>query len=142
MILEKKVMGLWSVDAMYSPGATEDVVIVFTPSGDGWLCFVHPCQNIVEKFKWEIDDRGLLQIKGTTSTLYYEVDEGDELALESYFDKASDMVFRDIKVEIKLEHTPQGENEVITFSEPLFVSENRFALVHRDFARLKPPSFS
>lgn len=141
MVLEKEVIGLWSVDAMYAPGAMEDVVVAFKPTGDGWLGFLHPCENIVEKFKWEIDNSGSMQIKGTTSTLYYDVEEGHELSLKNYSDKTSNMVFHDLNVEIKIELTPRGNNEVITFSIPLWDSENRFALVHKDITRLKPPSF-
>ncbi|MDT8979947.1 hypothetical protein RQP50_27290 [Paenibacillus sp. chi10] len=119
----------------------EDTEIVFKPNGDGWLCFLHPFSTTVKKFKWEIDNRCLMQIKGTTSTLHYDIVEGDELSLENYYDKPSDMIFRDLKVEINIEFTPRGNNEVITFSEPLFLSDNRFTLVHRDITRLEPPSF-
>ncbi|MCY9532803.1 hypothetical protein M5X04_26190 [Paenibacillus alvei] len=51
------------------------------------------------------------------------------------------MIFRDLKVENNIEFTPRGNNEMIIFSEPLFLSDNRFALVHRDITRLEPPSF-
>jgi len=140
--LKERIPGLWSLDCLYSPGAMEDVLVVFLPDGEGWLSFVHPCQNILEKFKWVIDDRGLLQIKGTTSTMFYDVDEGDELSHDSFFDEASGMEFYDLNVDINKEITPRGENEVITFSKPLWDTENRFALVHRDYVRIKPPSFT
>ncbi|WP_268627842.1 hypothetical protein [Paenibacillus alvei] len=139
--LVENIIGRWSADAVYAPGAMEDTEIVFKPNGDGWLCFLHPFSTTVEKFKWEIDNRCLMQIKGTTSTLHYDIVECDELSLENYYDKPSDMIFRDLKVEINIEFTPRGNNEVITFSEPLFLSDNRFALVHRDITKLEPPSF-
>lgn len=142
MSLEMRITGLWSLDYLYAPGAMEDVIVTFLPSGEGWLCYAHPCQNIVEKFKWVIDEHDLLHIKGTTLTMFYDVDEGDELALDSFFDERSDMEIVDVKVDIKKEHTPRGENEVITFSKSLWDPDNKFALVHRDFARIKPPSFS
>lgn len=119
----------------------EDVEIVFTPTGDGWLYYSHPFTHIVDKFKWDIDGRGLMQIKGTTSTAFYDVDEDDESELETYFDKASDLLFRDLRVEITVEPAPLGENEVISFSQPLWLMECKFALVHRDITLLEPPSF-
>lgn len=140
-ILEKEVIGLWSLDKMCSPGAMEDVEIVFTPTGDGWLYYCHPFTHIVDKFNWDIDDRGLMQIKGTTSTACYDVDEDDESELENYFEKASDLFFRDLRVEITLEPTSLGENEVISFSQPFGLTECKFALVHRDITLLEPPSF-
>ncbi|MDQ0914711.1 hypothetical protein QFZ78_000971 [Paenibacillus sp. V4I5] len=42
MTLEKKVTGLWSVDNLYAPGAMEDILVVFLPSGEGWLYFCPP----------------------------------------------------------------------------------------------------
>ncbi|TNJ66068.1 hypothetical protein FE784_11635 [Paenibacillus hemerocallicola] len=93
----------------------EDVVVAFILGEDGWIYFDHPCQNIVEKFKWEIDDHGLLQINRTTSTVFYDVEDGDELAQDSYFDEPSNMVIPDIKVDINKESTPRGENEVIIY---------------------------
>lgn len=142
MSLEMRITGLWSLDDLFAPGAMEDVIVTFLPSGEGWLYFAHPCQNIVEKFKWVIDERDLLHIKGTTTTMFYDVEEGDELALDSFFDERSDLEILDVKVDIKKEITPRGENEVITFSKPLWFTDNKFALVHREFARIKPPSFS
>lgn len=141
MTLEKKITGLWSVDNLYAPGAMEDILVVFLPSGEGWLYFTHPCQNIVEKFIWNIDPLNLLHVRGTTSSLYYDVDEDHELAKDSYFDKNSDVIIHEIKVEVSVEFTPRGENEVISFSKPLWGSDDKFALVHRDFDRIIPPSF-
>jgi len=70
-----------------------------------------------------------------------QLDEGDELALHSFFDESSDKEFLDVKVDINKELTPRGENEVVVFSKPLWAADNKFALVHRDLARIKLSSF-
>lgn len=73
--------------------------------------------------------------------VFYDVNEDDESELENYFDKTSDLFFRDLRVVITVEPTPLGENEVISFSQPLWLTECKFALVHRDITLLEPLSF-
>ncbi|WP_308635750.1 hypothetical protein [Paenibacillus silvisoli] len=113
--LEQEVLGMWSIDSMYAPGAMEDTIIVFTPTGEGWLQYSNAFTDEVDHFNWEIDAHGLMQIDGAST----------------------DLVFQDLQVEITIETTPRGVNEVISFSQPIWLTECKFALVHRDFARME-----
>ncbi|REE69636.1 hypothetical protein A8990_13233 [Paenibacillus taihuensis] len=112
-LLVDNIIGRWSADQLYAPGAMEDIEVAFHPTGDGWLYFDHPFQQIVSRFSWEINNFGFMQIKGT------------------------DLEFHDLKVEVTIEFTPRGENEVISFSEPLWLTDRRFALVTRDNTSLE-----
>lgn len=139
--LIENIIGRWSADQLYAPGAMEDIEVAFSPTGDGWLYFNHPFEQIVERFKWEIDNSGLMRIKGVSSAAFYDAEMAKKYELENYEGRDSDFEFRDLKVEVTIESTPRGENEVISFSEPLWLTDGRFALVQRDITSLEPPSF-
>ncbi|MBP3966539.1 hypothetical protein [Paenibacillus lignilyticus] len=139
--LVENIIGRWSADQLYAPGAMEDIEVVFSPTGNGWLYFNHPFEQIVERFKWEIDNSGLIQINGVASAAFYDAEMAKEYELENYEGRDSDFEFLDLKVEITIESTPRGESEVISFSEPLWLTDRRFALVQRDIKSLEPPFF-
>ncbi|MDP5273946.1 hypothetical protein [Chengkuizengella axinellae] len=118
-MLKDKLIGSWSVDQMYSPGAQSDDWIVFLNNGIGWFQSCNWGSCCTETFKWSIVNNDLLEIN--FDKFYGYEDEIEKI--ESTFKS---------KIEINKEMTPSGNNvEVITFDEAFYDSK-KYGLETKD----------
>lgn len=115
------LVGIWSVDVMYGPGAQEDTILVFLANGKGWTAFYHYILLERETFHWYIDDGGLLHITGDTYA-------GHQTEV-----RPSDWNICGLTYHITNEIVPSGEKmEVLTFTQPFWCHESRFGLLGKD----------
>lgn len=122
------IIGKWSIDIMYCPGAQEDTLIIFLKDGTGWIEYMNAFANEIDTFNWKILDSGNLDIVGKEK---YNSDEG--------YSK-SDINFTNLEYEIKAEETPSGiEMEVLTFSKPIWCYECRFGIETKELCEIKIP---
>ncbi|WP_146160526.1 hypothetical protein [Desmospora activa] len=129
-----RLVGLWSVDVLYGPGAQEDTVIAFMANGEGWLAFYHYVLLERETFYWRIDDGGRLHISGKTYAGYTLDDQWEE--------KPSDWTVLNLSFRIAGETVPSSESmDVLTFSKPLWCNESRFGLLKKEVSRKELPQF-
>jgi hypothetical protein len=125
-----KIIGMWSIDIMYGPGAQEDTMIVFLPNGTGWIEISHYILCELETFYWKCESNGKISILGDVSFESNDVWEKSQINFEN------------IMYEIKNEMTPSGRTmEVVSFSTPLWLSESRFGLVTREIENVELPQF-
>ncbi len=50
--METDLIGVWSADALFAPGAQEDEILVFRSDGTGWIEWINPVAHEVEFFEW------------------------------------------------------------------------------------------
>jgi hypothetical protein len=130
MVLSGKIVGKWSIDIMYGPGAQEDTVIIFFQDGTGWIEFSHYVLCELDTFNWKVESNGNISIFGDKCYDSNDVWKKSELSIEN------------IEVQVNNEMTPSKEiMEVITFSKPIWVSENKFGLITRDIKNETLPQF-
>ncbi|MFI8710848.1 hypothetical protein [Brevibacillus brevis] len=100
------IIGKWSIDVMYGPGAQEDTEIVFLPDGTGWIAFFHYELCELETFCWRSNENGSIRISGE---LYQTIGEPQE---------KSNLEINELFYKVKLENTPSdGEMKVIVFGK-------------------------
>ena len=63
-MIEDDLVGVWSADAMYGPGAQSDDVLVFKDDGAGFLEFRNPVTSFAELFRWSVGQAGTLRLRG------------------------------------------------------------------------------
>jgi len=135
-MLKDALIGLWSIDVMYGPGAQEDTTLAFLPDGTGWLAFEHYFLCELDTFKWDIDDDQYLNIKGID---YFGLKEIGRVVIKM----PSSLSFSKLKVSVNEESVPNGEiMRVATFDAPIWARESKFAFVTKDPIKLTPPKFS
>lgn len=128
MVKNIDIIGKWSIDIMYCPGAQEDTLIIFLKDGTGWIEYMNAFANEIYTFNWKISDNGNLDIIGKDK---YNSDEG--------YSK-SDINFTNLEYEIKAEETPSGiKMEVLTFSKPIWCYECRFGIKTKELCEIKIP---
>ena len=66
-----ELIGSWSVDALYAPGPSDEVVY-FMESGKGWVEYLNWGLSAIETFKWWRNEEGNLNIQGE---ILYSIDE-------------------------------------------------------------------
>lgn len=115
------VIGKWSVDIMYESGTQEDIIVLFLPNGTGYIAFYHYILCELETFHWRLEHDGKMSIIGD------KYNESDDI-----FEK-SPLNLNSISVDVKKELTPSGKcMDVILFSSPLWLSENKFGLITKE----------
>jgi len=107
MLRHHSIVGIWSADAIYGPGAQADTVLVFLPDGSGVLEEWNFSLSYYDLFTWGITDGGRLNITGLKSVA--EDDAGQVVEKTSLFG-VEQWLFS-----IAEENTPRGEfAEVLT----------------------------
>ncbi|HZG80210.1 MAG TPA: hypothetical protein VEZ13_05480, partial [Brevibacillus sp.] len=125
------LIGKWSIDVMYGPGAQEDTEIVFLSDGMGWIAFFHYELCELETFRWKCNKNGSIQMIGEKyQTL------GDE-------QKNSNLQINELFFEVNLENTPSGKEMLVaTFNRPIWCNEQKFGLLTRHIENEKLPTFT
>jgi hypothetical protein len=121
------LVGSWSIDCLYGPGAQEDTFLVFKEDGTGWIESAHYATREVDTFRWEATRDGCVRVLGGR---YFS--DGEE--------SASDFSFDELAYRIAEEVTPDGETRpVVTFAQPVWIGNRRWGLLTRDVAALAVP---
>jgi hypothetical protein len=143
---EQGLIGMWSVDRRYGPGAMSDTYLAFLPDGRGFLEYANPVSAYVEAFRWSGAESRTVTISGTAS---YEVEyEGDE---QRVVESPGHLQFENLPFRIELEDTPRGETmEVLTLDEEsgrwrkclagMMVPE-KYGRIRHSFEGYRPPAF-
>jgi len=117
-VSNSELIGIWSVDVMYGPGAQSDERIIFTEDGSGWLEFLNWDIIQVETFDWSLSSDNKLNIKGNE--------------VYSMFDPIrsnSDLSLKNLTYLVEIKKTPSGkEMKTITFSDSVILNDNEFGL--------------
>jgi hypothetical protein len=101
------LVGQWSIDLLYSPGAQEDTLVTFRADGTGALELVKYGLHEVEPFRWRPVGEDAVAVESS---------ESDELKCER-------LGFR-----LQAQQVPLRETvDVVDFSEPLWWGDSRFA---------------
>jgi len=131
------LIGLWSADAMYGPGAQSDDVLVFKPDGHGFLEFSSPETVFAELFHWTIEADYRLRLKGFK---ILHLPEDNPLRAEEA-PSHLDGVFA---VRVQDEDTRAGRPmRVLRFFErPWSGFSDHYGFCRRDLSRAEMPDFS
>ena len=101
------LVGLWSIDLLYAPGAQEDTLVTFHADGTGALELIKYGLHEVEPFRWRPVDEDAVAVESV---------EGDEL-------QSARLGFR-----IQSQKVPLRDIvDVVEFSEPFWWGDSRFA---------------
>lgn len=133
MLRPSDLIGVWSADVMYGPGAQSDDVLFLFDDGKGRLEFHNPGLCNAWSFKWNITDDGRIHVVGD---LAYSCEKS---VITVRWD-------HDIhhSVSVKMEYTPCGpEMRVLRISQRLVSGlSDHFAFCHCDVAEFEDPDFS
>lgn len=122
-----QLIGLWSIDCLFGPGAQEDTFLVFKEDGTGWIEFAHHVTCEVDTFHWEATGDGCIRIRGDR---YFF--DGQESTSKFNFDRLPYIIAE--------ETTPDGVNRpVVAFAQPVWLEETRWGLLRRDVTELTVP---
>lgn len=110
---EAALIGVWSEDRRYGPGAQSDQLVVFLPNGQGCLQICNAAMEHVEVFDWTLNQDGTLKISGTARrTTEYNVQEGQTT------EEPGRLHFQRLRFRIEREDTPRGdEMDVLTLGD-------------------------
>lgn len=136
---EATLVGLWSADRRYGPGAMASEDLVFLTDHRGFWRYSNAGGAYIEAFLWSMNADGSLALSGTKSFEVEYLKDG-----ESVTEEPGHIHFEGLKYRIVREDTPRGETlEVLTLDEEqgrwrqgLLVHfgslSEKFALVRRD----------
>lgn len=126
----ENLIGLWSIDMLYGPGAQEDTWLAFRRDGTGWIAFLHYRLCELDTFFWSLSDDCVLTITG------------DRYQCPPEPETQSTFSFADLAISIAPRVTPSyGEVTVLSFGQQIWCGESEFALVSREEERLHRPVF-
>jgi hypothetical protein len=127
MEITMKIVGLWSIDALFAPGAQEDTLIAFRENGTGWMAYLNALACDVNSFVWKGEEGDRISISGTVFKSPEET-------------RRSDLSFSNLGVRFYKQRTPvNGEITVIEFDQDMWLGERRFGLITRDATKLEEP---
>ncbi|MFS1514402.1 hypothetical protein VQL36_18530 [Chengkuizengella sp. SCS-71B] len=117
----EEIIGSWSVDILYAPGAQGDDWFVLLPNGKGWFQSCNWGSCMIETFTWSLVDE-TIHIEGDK---YYGY-EGEVEYSSSHFIS---------KIQLNYENTPSKEMmEVITF-EKEFYFNTKYGLLSKEVSQ-------
>jgi hypothetical protein len=135
-VTAQELIGLWSVDVQYGPGAQEDELLAFRPDGTGWYAFERHVLCELETFRWTFSE-GLLMLTPLSTRTVQAEGKRSPIASSGALLPSTCLV-----LSIKPETTWDGRSlEVLRFGRPL-PGETHYGLLTRDVARLDPPAFT
>ncbi len=56
--MKTDLIGVWSADALFAPGAQEDELLVFRSDGTGWVEWMNFVAHDIEFFEWSATSSG------------------------------------------------------------------------------------
>jgi hypothetical protein len=131
------LVGLWSADVMYGPGAQADEVLVFKPDGTGWLEVANPVTTSAELFGWAVEAPNRLRLEGSRS-LYLTDDNPCRMVEHPSRLNAA------FGIQVRVEDTKAGRAmRVLRFAErPWPGIADHFGFCRQDVGGIEGPDFS
>ncbi|GLX70262.1 hypothetical protein [Paenibacillus glycanilyticus] len=112
------LVGAWSVDEMYGPGAASDEVVFFAEDGTGWFEFSNWGISSIETFEWSLSGDQKLTIQGLDKYAIYQPDG------------KSDLEVINLPVRIVNKLAPSGERlNILEFDAPGIYDIQEFGLL-------------
>lgn len=127
------LIGIWSADALYAPGAQSDEVLVLKPDGTGRFEWLNWAMCSADLFRWYTPAPGRL-----TFVSYKTLRLGDG---QQVVEEGSNFAYDDIPYEIVTRETPvHGSLQVLR----IMLGEHmpgEYGLIRRDIAGYEEPRF-
>lgn len=117
------IVGSWSADLQYSPGAACDEWLTFLDTGVGFLEIINWGHCSVEKFTWRPTAQGILEVE-TEWAIYNDGHDN--------FEKENDFIFGSKSIEFKVEvgQSPvYGASDFLIFTNFSINYQSRFGKV-------------
>lgn len=118
MELTSQLIGTWSVDIMYAPGAIADERIIFLSDGTGWMEIFNGNLVELETFSWGLSNHKLnIRIHS-----YHCISEEHPKVVQEEI--------RDIDFFVEDALTKSGRIlKIVTFSKPICLNNSKFGLM-------------
>jgi hypothetical protein len=133
-MLDQQLVGVWSADACYGPGAQSDDVLVFKADGTGRFDFINFTLCSADKFIWSIVGPGKLSISPTERLQPND----DCTAIEPC---NSTFSFPSVPYQIAVEPTPSGRLAMVLRIVLSPEIANHFAKVRDNVTGMEEPEF-
>jgi hypothetical protein len=128
------LIGLWSADYMYGPGAQSDEVLIFKPDGTGRFEFINFRLWSADVFHWHVSSDNLITLQGFKQL---QVDETETYVREV----ASPFQFTNIAFHIATEQTLSGKIMPVLCVQLYPTVSNHYGFVRADLTGFEEPDF-
>lgn len=133
MAIPENLIGVWSADARYGPGAQSDEILLFLTDGTGRMEFWNWQLCSADFFRWEIVQDGFLNLVG-----YRCLELGEE---DSVVETVSDFRFLNVPFGIAEEDTPSEKRMLVLRVDLPRPYPCELGLLSRDVSGWEEPSF-
>lgn len=132
--MEDELVGIWSVDHMYGPGAQSDELLVFKQDGTGRLDFINFVLCTAYEFSWTVTSPNHLTLVGTKT---HQISEDGKTVEES----EDTLNLRDFPFQIATEETPSGNAMRVLRIKMMGGLSDHFGFVREDIKGFEKPRF-
>lgn len=101
-LIDPNLIGIWSQDLRYGPGAQSDEMLFFKSDGTGWIEEWNFCLCSAEFFQWDVPESGRLILRGFKRL---ELSD-DNTCLEEATPLWPEL---DTRLQVQTEETPSGK---------------------------------
>lgn len=128
--MKEDLIGIWSADHIYGPGAQADEILVFKEDGTGRLDIINFTLCSAQEFRWEIPSANHLNIIGVKN---HQNNFNGNIVVE-----ANNLLnLKNIPFTIAIEQTPSGQSmRVIRIKLMDYISDH-FGFVRKDIKGLE-----
>jgi hypothetical protein len=128
----EKLVGLWSADHMYGPGAHSDEIVIFKPDGTGRLDIINLTLCCAMEFRWQVSAENKITIHGTQS--HQRTDSGIKT-------DTADLHLIDQQFGIAKEKTPSGCEILVLRLRLIDGISDHFGFVRSSISGFEEPHF-
>jgi hypothetical protein len=125
MELESALIGVWSADVLYAPGAQSDQLLVFRAHGKGWSEHLNFGAWEADLFEWALTSLGWVVLAGEKHLM---PDLNPRVVIES----AATFDVHHTAWSVAEEDTPSGQRMMVLRIELPGYSQNVFGLLSAD----------
>jgi hypothetical protein len=129
-----ELVGFWSADFMYGPGAQSNEILIFKPDGTGRFEFLNWTLCSADIFHWEVSAQNRITLHGFKRL---ELGENGKEVIEA----ESDFQFNDIPYQIQMEDTPSGKRMQVLRLRLFKGVSDHYGFVREDLSGEEQPDF-
>lgn len=129
-----ELIGIWSADFIYGPGAQSDEILIFRPDGTGRFEFENWSLCFAELFRWRVSPPGCITLEGIKRL---ELGETGQEVVES----ESNFQFHRVPYQIQVEDTPSGKRMRVLRLRLYTDVSDHYGFVKRDLSGEEQPDF-
>ncbi len=133
-MLDNGLIGWWSADHRYAPGAASDDSLIFKPDGTGRYEFLNWRLESAILFRWETPSAGVLRIVGEKCLRLSD-------NLQSVEEGPSDLHYPELPYTIEEEDTPSGKRMLVLRLPLKLLIPDCFGFVRKDLSKIEEPDF-